>query len=879
MQYSNISDMVELLNESIKATEIECCVFNYRISRLYFCIAYCHQLITNLVRSGSSGSSSSKLAEQLEGVQVTVVSALGRQRVSLTSLLQELNDIIKLTARTATRVTAKKSFTDAVLKRKRVLAEFHKIEEHIAALLATITDASASLPFDNSSGSAGGSNRRGSARASFSRSSISGSSRRSITSADAPAGSIVNEISSGTHTHRRSSFTRDSISGATAAAEAAEAAAAAAAAVRAPSDIASWRHTTAVILKQLTAYDAAIDCFDLLATRDMLLGMREVIDHVSVNGLIDANTRKRIELPQYALWRENYASLVALVDFCNKQLCRRMVHLPLSHLGEVVLDSLKWLNSAKVSQGAASGSNSSSSGSGAGDEPAVAEDEYWLSTEEQQVALNARSVAAAAAAGSATAAVGGAASGAEAAASYKSSSIFSFFDYSDTAAGANNRSSTDGRTYTQSAGFGACYTGVWRGAFVCVKRVDFSAFSGGLRGLREALNLTHANAASVRQSRFLSAVLGAAVDEQQHQVLLFSELAPQRSLFDVLTNPQINPRCRLQLSAPAKASLLLDVCAAVQHLHEQCGIVHGRIKDSNVLLFEGYRAKLCDFGWSGFLTPQSRRQDKGTYGIRWTAPEVLAAEAAAATAVGQQQSVRSSSYLFYSGSSAEEQQQQQLNMETFNVLHASSHSVIAGGGTGSEKVSAAATAAAAEWPLQSLTAQSLLSTNASLAGSTVGSFTTAADVYGVGLLAVVLLTELPPFANVPLDSNVRSLLLQQGPPALPSSSSIKDASLLTVLERIATPCLRRQHWQRPAAAEVYRVAEEVYCQIHWDAQSKELQQRTQQMLQVRSEIEELSAQIKRQVDLIAKGKELLAKKDVSDPLMCTGAANFCALLT
>jgi serine/threonine protein kinase len=75
----------------------------------------------------------------------------------------------------------------------------------------------------------------------------------------------------------------------------------------------------------------------------------------------------------------------------------------------------------------------------------------------------------------------------------------------------------------------------------------------------------------------------------------------------------------------SKLSILFDVVQGLEHLHDY-GLVHGRLKSTNVMIFDDYRAKICDFGYQSFLTLENRRKRRGRDGIRWTPPEVVQLE-------------------------------------------------------------------------------------------------------------------------------------------------------------------------------------------------------------------------------------------------------------
>ncbi|CAM9406619.1 unnamed protein product, partial [Phaeothamnion confervicola] len=99
---------------------------------------------------------------------------------------------------------------------------------------------------------------------------------------------------------------------------------------------------------------------------------------------------------------------------------------------------------------------------------------------------------------------------------------------------------------------------------------------------------------------------------------LVMELAPFGSLHRVLYRrmPGESP-----LSLQVKVNMAYDVARGMLYLSKR-GIVHGDIKSHNLLVFDNYRIKLCDFGLASVKTSICRasiRQAGGTVG--WMAPE------------------------------------------------------------------------------------------------------------------------------------------------------------------------------------------------------------------------------------------------------------------
>jgi hypothetical protein len=197
----------------------------------------------------------------------------------------------------------------------------------------------------------------------------------------------------------------------------------------------------------------------------------------------------------------------------------------------------------------------------------------------------------------------------------------------------------------EDTGFGNAYRDVWNGAIVAVKRVSCKDFVGGVFGVLQAaqtlqlnnllpqppspsssssssslLSSSLAGSGSSGSSPFIHSVLVACV---HHDIgYLVSPLAPLGSMQEIFLT---EPREKHTLEASQKVSIWLDVISGLEFLHAQ-GIVHGRLKAANVLMFPNYRAKLCDFGVQSYLTRECLYEHKGIDGVRWLAPELVVDE-------------------------------------------------------------------------------------------------------------------------------------------------------------------------------------------------------------------------------------------------------------
>ncbi len=139
------------------------------------------------------------------------------------------------------------------------------------------------------------------------------------------------------------------------------------------------------------------------------------------------------------------------------------------------------------------------------------------------------------------------------------------------------------------------------------------------------------------------------------------------------------------------------------------------------------------------------------------------------------------------------------------------------------------------------------------------SLTPSVDVYGVGLLIMVLLSEKMPFSNVPYEEGVRGQLLANSPPRI--SSNYNDYTALCSLEPHMYQCLGNPEDRRPVV-ELIPVVESLYCDLDHAQQEDLLRQRNEEIAAVQKESREISKKLKDHVQLVTKGREMIARKDV-----------------
>ncbi|KIO31724.1 hypothetical protein M407DRAFT_217753, partial [Tulasnella calospora MUT 4182] len=70
-----------------------------------------------------------------------------------------------------------------------------------------------------------------------------------------------------------------------------------------------------------------------------------------------------------------------------------------------------------------------------------------------------------------------------------------------------------------------------------------------------------------------------------------------------------------------RIKLLFETAGAVNYLHI-CGVVHGDIKASNILINDNDQALLCDFGLTKTIDSRTSTAMKGAGTLRWQSPEL-----------------------------------------------------------------------------------------------------------------------------------------------------------------------------------------------------------------------------------------------------------------
>mmetsp|Transcript_146612 Transcript_146612/g.470398 ORF Transcript_146612/g.470398 Transcript_146612/m.470398 type:complete len:785 (-) Transcript_146612:260-2614(-) len=166
-------------------------------------------------------------------------------------------------------------------------------------------------------------------------------------------------------------------------------------------------------------------------------------------------------------------------------------------------------------------------------------------------------------------------------------------------------------------GFGLVMAARYHGAMVVLKAPRTSQSATHVRSLA---SIAH-ELRIFRRLHHPNIVLfyGACIEPAGSEILLVLEYLRGKPLDEIIRAPPAYP--------PTIERLMIanDVGCALRYLHAQrpCGIIHGDIKGSNVLVEQnerGPRAKLVDFGLGRLITKASKPLG-GT--VNWMAPEVL----------------------------------------------------------------------------------------------------------------------------------------------------------------------------------------------------------------------------------------------------------------
>lgn len=165
--------------------------------------------------------------------------------------------------------------------------------------------------------------------------------------------------------------------------------------------------------------------------------------------------------------------------------------------------------------------------------------------------------------------------------------------------------------------FGEVFRATWQSTPVAVKIIHALAS-------REAIQEFEEESRRHAALRHLNIVLLYGICLERGRYAMVMELATQGSLFDLLHNR------REQLPQAVCFSIARDIAAGLRYLHAS-HVLHRDLKSLNVLIFDGFRAKICDFGLSQVRTESSRLFSRAPQSLpgravgtlAWMAPELL----------------------------------------------------------------------------------------------------------------------------------------------------------------------------------------------------------------------------------------------------------------
>eukprot|EP01088_Endostelium_zonatum_P004398 TRINITY_DN1563_c0_g1_i1.p1 TRINITY_DN1563_c0_g1~~TRINITY_DN1563_c0_g1_i1.p1 ORF type:complete len:805 (-),score=318.02 TRINITY_DN1563_c0_g1_i1:111-2525(-) len=154
-------------------------------------------------------------------------------------------------------------------------------------------------------------------------------------------------------------------------------------------------------------------------------------------------------------------------------------------------------------------------------------------------------------------------------------------------------------------GFAIVYKGKWRGGLVAVKKLFLGKKEVSVRFQREInimMKMRHPN---------ITLFMGASL--KHNNTFLLMEYAGKGNLHDIITGENPDFVQRLNFAR--------DVIAGLNYLHHNkpVPILHRDLKSTNILIFENYTAKLCDFG----LATERTGSILAASTVKWMPPEMI----------------------------------------------------------------------------------------------------------------------------------------------------------------------------------------------------------------------------------------------------------------
>ena len=263
-----------------------------------------------------------------------------------------------------------------------------------------------------------------------------------------------------------------------------------------------------------------------------------------------------------------------------------------------------------------------------------------------------------------------------------------------------------------------------------------------------------------------------------------------------------------------KLSVMNDVVAGLIFLHAK-GIVHGRLKPSNVLIYDGYRARVADFGISPFLKVSSK-----------TAAWLQAGKAALAGSLPPADSTAVPYNEFRIGEGGV----RWLAPELLLI------------------------------PTPPINCETVISAPSNYYGDLSCPRYTS-DIYAAALIMYYTIFEKAPFFNILWNEGVYNVLINGDRPSIDCNIADCGEIFNPLFEPMS--CAWANH---PCDRKTLKELHENICQVHqqecFAIESRILDQMTEKLEAIKETPSELRAKIEKNNEKIAKGEEAMRKKQV-----------------
>ncbi len=159
-------------------------------------------------------------------------------------------------------------------------------------------------------------------------------------------------------------------------------------------------------------------------------------------------------------------------------------------------------------------------------------------------------------------------------------------------------------------GFGIVYYGTWKHSEVAIKKLLMANFSeAALEEFKQEASIM----AGLR-SQYIIQFFGVCLEPRNWALVM--EYCPKGSLYNLLhSQAELDWNMRIQMAG--------DIGSGLAYLHSQ-SIIHRDLKSLNILVSEGLRAKVTDFGLSKIKNETASSQSGTPAGsLLWMAPELF----------------------------------------------------------------------------------------------------------------------------------------------------------------------------------------------------------------------------------------------------------------